>query len=195
MRFKTFSAAFLLLIFAISSIAGAQTTQLVLGPDSKLWIDGTSNKSDWSVAATEMQGSVLLDDEGQPIQATLTVAAEKIESNRSKIMDRLMYRALKTKANPVITYTMTAMEGSDGDSLATEGEIQVAGVTKPAPLKVEWVPEDGGAIRVRGAHPMKMTDHGMKPPTAMFGALHTADDVMVYFDVVFTPESATATGS
>ena len=194
MRLKTFAAVCLALTCTVSLVE-AQTTELVLGPDSKLWIDGTSNKSDWSVSATEMDGSVVLSDDGQPLQATLTVVADKIESQRSKIMDRLMYRALKTQANPLITYTMTAIEGLDGDSLATTGEIEVAGVSNAAPLKVQWVAEEGGAVRVRGTHTMKMTDHGMKPPTAMFGALHTGNEVLVHFDVVFNPAAQTASGS
>jgi len=32
-----------------------------------------------------------------------------------------------------------------------------------------------------------MSDYGMQPPTAMFGALRTGDDVTVHFDVAFVP--------
>jgi polyisoprenoid-binding protein YceI len=194
MRFHNLVAAALLTLIPLSESV-AQSSTLVLAPESKLWIDGTSNKSDWTATVTEMEGSMVLGEEGRPERTTLSVAAGKIESGRGTIMDRLMYRALKTQSHPTITYTLSAVDGLDGDSLSASGEVEVAGVTKPAPLRVQWLNEDGGAIRVRGSHPMKMTDHGMKPPTAMFGALHTADDVTVHFDVVFTPAVTTETGS
>ena len=195
MRLKIFATTACLFMFAhISSVA--QSNELELGPESKLWIDGTSNKSDWTVTATEMSGTLVLDADGNPAQATVSVAADKIESNKSKIMDRLMYRALKTQAHPIITYTLTSVAGADEvDSLSTSGEVEVAGVKQSAPLKVEWLSEDAGAGRVRGSHAMKMSDHGMKPPTAMFGALHTANEVTVHFDVVFAPAGTTASGS
>ena len=195
MRLKTLVATSCALLLIGSSAAFAQSSDLVLGPDSKLWIDGTSNKSDWTVTVTEMDGTLTLDDSGQPARAVVTVVADKIESNKSKIMDRLMYRALKTQNHPTITYTLTTVDGQEGDSLATTGEVEVAGVTKPVPMKVQWENGQGGEIRVRGSHSMKMTDHGMKPPTAMFGALHTGDEVMVHFDVVFAPAASTSTGS
>jgi hypothetical protein len=35
-----------------------------------------------------------------------------------------------------------------------------------------------------------MTDFALKPPTAMFGALRTGDEVVVNFDVVATQAAA-----
>ncbi len=188
------SSLIVLLALWTTATAVAQPTQLSIGPDSKLWIDGTSNKSDWTVTASELAGTLTLDADGMPSAATVQVDATKIESNKSKIMDRLMYRALKTQEHPTITYTLMSASGPQADTLSAQGEVRVAGVTRAATLHVEWMSEDGGRVRIRGSHPMKMSDHGMKPPTAMFGALHTADDVVVSFDVVFVP-SEMATGS
>ena len=187
MRTHIFTSYIPLLALLCSTSVIAQNATLTLGPESTLWIDGTSNKSDWTVTATDVAGTLELDESGIPSQATVTVAADKIESNKSKIMDRLMYRALKSDAHPVITYTLKAARtaGEGSDSLSTEGEVRVAGITKGAVMNVEWQLLDDGAVRVHGTHPMKMTDHGMKPPTAMFGALHTANEVVVHFDVVF----------
>ena len=76
------------------------------------------------------------------------------------------------------------------DSIMTSGEVRVAGVTKAAAMQVLFQSSDDGTVRVVGSHPMKMSDHGMKPPTAMFGALHTGNEVVVHFDVVFVPDAA-----
>ena len=184
----------ILIAFAGAGVSAAQSTELALGPDSKLWIDGTSNKSDWTVTATDISGNLLLNEDGYPSQATVVVTAETIESNKSKIMDRLMYRALKVQAHPDITYTLTASDPPMSDSVMTTGEVRVAGVTRSASMHVLMESREDGTVRVVGSHPMKMTDHGMKPPTAMFGALHTGNEVTVHFDVVFVPD-VTATDS
>ena len=41
-----------------------------------------------------------------------------------------------------------------------------------------------GQVRLQGEHPLLMTDYGLTPPSAMFGALRTADKVTVKFDLV-----------
>jgi len=41
---------------------------------------------------------------------------------------------------------------------------------------------------------VSMADYGMRPPTAMFGALVTGNDVVVRFDVVAAEEEAESGG-
>ena len=47
-----------------------------------------------------------------------------------------------------------------------------------------------GHVRFTGQHPMLMSDFGMDPPSAMFGQLRTADEVVVHFDLVVAPGPA-----
>lgn len=189
MRIRLIGVALCLMATAGSGAAQAQVADYVMGPGSKLWIDGSSNMSDWTVHASSVSGSLTLNDDGLPATAMVTVTADSIRSEKGKIMDRLMYRALKSGTHPTITYSLSAAESLGGDSLLTKGELRAAGVTRAAPMTVEWLPQDGGAFRVRGSHEVRMTDYGMKPPTAMFGALHTRNEVVVHFDVIFLPST------
>jgi hypothetical protein len=66
---------------------------------------------------------------------------------------------------------------ADGDALAVTGELTLAGATHPISFDLTLA---GG--RVRGAAVVRQTDWGMKPYTALFGALKVADEVRVEVD-------------
>ena len=49
------------LLTVIAAAARAQDTRVVVGPESKLWIDGTSNLHGWTCKATTLDAAVDLD--------------------------------------------------------------------------------------------------------------------------------------
>jgi hypothetical protein len=65
----------------------------------------------------------------------------------------------------------------DGDRLAVTGELTLVGTTRPVAFELSLA---GG--RVTGAAVVKQTDWGIKPYTALFGALKVADEVRVEID-------------
>jgi polyisoprenoid-binding protein YceI len=75
-----------------------------------------------------------------------------------------------------ISFRSTSVE-VDGDALAVTGELTLAGTTRPLSFDLTLA---GG--RVKGAAVVKQTDWGMKPYTALFGALKVADEVRVEID-------------
>ena len=173
-------------------VLSAQAQNLSLQSDSRLWIEGTSTKSDWSVQASEVKAEMAVD--GESIESVkVTVPSAKIISNKSTIMDRLMHDALKVTEHPVITYELgedVAGIGSAMFSVKTSGKLTLAGVTKSVEFTVQGQRLDGGKIRLKGTMPLKMSDYGITPPNAMFGALRTADDITVHFEVVVAPASS-----
>ena len=66
---------------------------------------------------------------------------------------------------------------AQGDRLAVEGDLTLAGTTRPVAFELAL---EGG--RVRGEAVVRQTQWGMKPYTALFGALKVADDVRVGID-------------
>ena len=44
-----------------------------------------------------------------------------------------------------------------------------------------------GQYQVSGAYPMKMTDFGIEPPTALLGTMTTGDDVTINFNLTLSP--------
>ena len=70
-----------------------ESTEYTVQEESKLWVDGTSSKSDWTVNASEVKGSFGIAGNGASVSSgKITVDAAKIESGKS-IMDRLMHDA------------------------------------------------------------------------------------------------------
>jgi polyisoprenoid-binding protein YceI len=81
-----------------------------------------------------------------------------------------------------IAFRSTAVEVAGG-SLAVEGELTLAGATRPIAFDLNVA--DG---RLRGAAVVTQTDFGMKPYSTLFGALKVADDVTVELDAAL-PQS------
>ena len=160
-------------------------------PESKLWIEGTSTKSDWTVYAPDIDGSFGLAGEGDDLavsKATFVVAAPTLESRKSTIMDRLMRGALKVEEHPEIKYVLKVAEpGAEALTYNTQGSLTLGGATKDIDMVVTAEPLGDGKVRFTGSHPMKMSDYGLDAPTAMFGALRTGDEVTVHFDVIAAP--------
>lgn len=166
----------------------ADAQSYTLQPDSKVWVDGTSNKSDFTVHATEIDASAELGADNVPTTLQITMPSASIKSNESTIMDRLLHDALKVEEHATITFELSEAAASSDGSLSTTGKLTLAGVTRDIEMDITAEQTDEG-IRYTGTTPLKMSDYNIKPPVAMFGALRTADDVTVGFDVVFVPAS------
>jgi YceI-like domain len=75
-----------------------------------------------------------------------------------------------------IEFRSTAVERTDG-GLAVQGDLTLVGVTRPVAFDLAL--DDG---HVSGAAVITQTEWGMKPYTALFGALKVADEVRVEID-------------
>jgi polyisoprenoid-binding protein YceI len=70
-----------------------------------------------------------------------------------------------------------------GDRLSVQGDLTLVGTARPIAFDLAI---DGG--RVRGEAVIRQTEWGMKPYTALFGALKVADEVRVGIDAAL-PQS------
>jgi hypothetical protein len=75
-----------------------------------------------------------------------------------------------------ISFRSTRVEET-GDGLSVTGDLTLRGTTRPIAFDLEL--RDG---RVHGTAVVKQTEWGMKPYTALFGALKVADEVRVEID-------------
>jgi polyisoprenoid-binding protein YceI len=76
-----------------------------------------------------------------------------------------------------IAFRSTQVTGAD-DGLGVQGELTLAGTTRPLAFDLT-IGDDG---RLTGAAVVKQTEWGMKPYSALFGALKVADEVRVEVD-------------
>lgn len=173
----------LLLLMVLNVPATAQTT-VVFADSSRIWVDGSSNRSDWTVRATAWSAEMLV-DEHAPAAISLSVDVMAMESGKSTIMDRLMQRTMMADVQPHILFSSTSMQASPAsDSLSVTGDLSMAGESRTVDVAVHADSSHASHVIWTGQKSIKLTDFGMSPPTAMFGALHTSDDVIVHFRLI-----------
>ncbi len=192
---RIFLVSFLLLILVVPVYA--QTMQYSIAPESSIQVDGTSNRTpEWSVHATEVSGLVSLNDEGSVESAKLVVPSKMMKSKKSPIMDRGMHEALKADDHPEIIYELTSvsemtMTDDTTFTLITVGNLTIAAETREVAIPVEGVKKEDGNLHFSGTHALLMTDYGLKPPSLMFGAYRTGNELVIAFEVIAVPGEAT----
>jgi len=195
---KTQLRSTLLALAILVPASGAWTVaneQLVLQPQSRLWIDGTSTIRSFTCKAGEVNALVevnganaipsLLTGEKGVKAVQVTVPAEKMDCGNGKMNDH-MRNALKVTENPTITFSLTnydVTKNADGISGTINGTLDLGGVKKPISLQATGANE-GGMLHVNGVYELKMTDYGLKPPTLMFGRIKVGETVKVGFDLL-----------
>ncbi len=183
----------LLALVGLAAPIYAQTTEYTIVPESSMQVDGTSNQTpEWSVYATEIQGSVGLNEEGMVESVSLVVPSKMMKSKKSPIMDRGMYGALKADEYPEIVYELASVSdytvSGDGIfTLSATGNLTIAATTNEIVVPVEGVYQEDGRILFAGTHSLLMTDYGLKPPSLMFGAYRTGDELTISFELIAGP--------
>jgi polyisoprenoid-binding protein YceI len=204
------SVAMLALIVSSATVAGAQgTARVAVAPDSKLWIEGTSNLHGWSCKATTLEAAVELD--AATANEVAVAPPKSLKRVQVKVpvksikcghggMDDNLYKALKADESPDISYIMATFDAAPGEAkdsftLHTVGTLTVAGKENNLTMDVIATRMPDGTVKATGMVPIKMTDYGIKPPTAIFGRLKTGDEVKINFELsVGAKAIAAATG-
>lgn len=181
----------LALVWVSTAVAFGQGVPLEAG--SHVRLKGTSTLHDWACEAGGMDARLLAPDaivqiqlqpEDQGIgELTLAIASLECGDNR---MERQMREVLRAGEFPVIHYLLTGYRRTPerGElSIEATGAITVAGVTRPLVVQVEGHVDEDGVLRAAGEASFRMTDFGLKPPTAFFGLLKAGNVVAVQFDL------------
>ncbi len=180
---------------ATSPAASATSSDLhryVAASGSQAVVTGTSTLHDWTVKAAKLDGNAVFAGkwEGQGAAAirlesiSLAIPVASLKSTEGSSMDNNMYAALKKDQQPLITYTLTkatlktpAAAGGEY-RFDTVGDLTVAGTAHSVNLELVVTPHGKGLTIVANT-PLKMTDFGVKPPTAMFGTIKSGDAINV----------------
>ena len=173
---------------------GAETLAPAAGT---VTVTGTSTLHDWTVRATGLRGSLdlpagFLSGETTAVPAArFTLPVRALRSEHEK-MNTIMWDALGVAKHSELTFALESarVQGSAGATIKVEvkGALTVAGVARPVTLVLD-VRRDGNRLLASGELPLKMSDFGIKPPTAMMGTMHTGDAVRVKIETTLTPGS------
>lgn len=178
--------------------ASAQGVRVVARPDSRLWLEGTSNVRGWSCHAATLDAWVetatdrLTTDPGALENVTVRVPVESFKCGNG-MMDRRLYKALAA-GNPraqfiIGRFNVLSSNSRPESALRTVGTITVAGRDKTLGVDVHTRRAPDGTLVAEGAIPVYMSDFGIAPPTAFFGALRTGNRVLVRFELHVEPNA------
>ena len=177
-------------LVATAAAAGAQMAlprNLTLGKESRVWLEGTSTVRSFKCTATKVDVAVSAETDETPAQmvksASLAVPVAQLDCG-NKTMNEHMRKALKSEANPQISWKMTSYQ-VQGANVVISGKLTIAGKENPIELSGTGSAENG-TIRFKGSKQFKMTEYSVKPPTLMLGTMKVGDAVTVLFDLVLS---------
>ncbi len=189
--------SFIVLVTMSCLVSMGQQEYALNSANSKLTIKGTSSLHDWTMEAHDPACTSFFETENSVLKKVNQVAfscrVEKILSGESSIMDSKAKEALKVKSFPVITFKFASL--NDIKSLAGNhfegkitGTLSMAGKAKSVtiPFSGNMV---GNKVLIKGNVPIKMSDFGITPPTAMLGALKTGDNLVLDYSFEFNPSA------
>jgi len=185
----------LLAITALLFICAAQVkTAYVLSKEYTVTIHGTSNLHSWDETVESVSGDASMSpnsDGSMNLDAiTIKMEVHSIKSDMGSIMNNNTYKALKADANPQIIFALSvplkSIRAKAGSTdFSAKGSLTIAGITKPVDMKVKVLLQEHGKLAIEGGQTIKMTDYGIKPPTALLGTLKTGNEITINFKTGF----------
>jgi polyisoprenoid-binding protein YceI len=167
--------------------APARTLFTLIEQGSKVGFDGSSSLHDFTGATTKVKGEIEFrpDLPGEAPRALVEVDARTLDTgNRSR--DKDMHHDLESEKWTTIQFRIESLSDCKSES-ATRFQARACGMLAchgkerrvEAPFKAELVGATG--LRIEGELPLRMSDYGIAPPTALGGLIKTHDEVRVWF--------------
>lgn len=182
------------LVFLLSSTDNPAEDLYTLSGEYTVTINGTSNLRDWKEQINNVSGAmgaqVNPDGSISLLSIRISMAVSSIKSDMGRIMDNKTYEALKATAHPEILFTlaapvtMTPVKDCE-TAIPVKGNLSLAGVSRPLTMQVKTFHITQGKLQFEGYEDLKMTDFGVKPPTALFGTMRASPDITIHFKTNF----------
>jgi len=183
------SIGILSIVFSLYTGAAAQT-KYILSSTPELKVMGGSTLHDWDMTsnAAKGEGQFLMDgNQFKGIQSLqVSMEAESLKSG-TRGLDSNAYKAIDTKKNKEVKFTLKELAGSGSDYQA-KGDFTIAGVTKAASFPVKMI-QNGNKLTFEGSFDTKLTDFSIDPPTALLGTVKTRDEITITFKTTFQPNN------
>lgn len=203
MSLKRILLAFFISVFT-SSFIFAQVFDFHLAKIDEFIIEGDSNVRKWDAFIQKAEGKLTLSGLGvmdlellKPenfYSLTLTIPVNQISSDNS-LLTRNIHNNLKANEFSAITFRLGEVISITKEQnfryITALGTIVAAGNSHHVNLLVKAEITTCGNLRFSGTNNMLMTDFNITPPTAMLGTFRSHDEILVRFNVTFTPTNLT----
>lgn len=102
---------------------------------------------------------------------------------REKVIATARNDMLAVKEFPQIQFESTRLRPQSDHCFEVEGRLTIRGISRPVSLDVSLRPGHAGHLELSGTATVKLSDYGLKPPSAALGAIGTRDNVTVHFSL------------
>jgi polyisoprenoid-binding protein YceI len=170
----------------------------ILSRNYEVTIDGTSNLRDWEEKVGDVTGDLtaVVNGDGSVDLSSIRIRMKvlSIKSDMGRVMDTKTYEALKAAAYPEILFAVSApmrlVQVRDCQpAILVKGELVLAGVCKPVTMLVKTFEIRQGILSFEGSQRIKMSDYGVKPPSALFGTMRAGPEITIRFSTNFINQS------
>jgi polyisoprenoid-binding protein YceI len=170
----------------------------ILSRNYEVTIDGTSNLRDWQEKVGDVSGDMtaVVNEDGSVDLSSIRIRMRvlSIKSDMGRVMDTKTYEALKASAYPEILFTVTApmrlVQVRDcRTAIAVKGELTLAGMCKPVTMLVKTFEIRQGNLSFEGSQRIRMSEYGVRPPSALFGTMRAGPEITIHFNTNFINQS------
>jgi len=108
-----------------------------------------------------------------------------------KVQEYALKDMLAADHHPQITFRSIAIKRIDAGQYEVQGTLTIRDVSKPAVAAVSWHSGSNGILSIDGASRLRLTDFGLKPPTAALGTIGTRNEMSFHFILTATRAGGT----
>lgn len=186
-------------VFGLGSGNQSSGPQFLIHPSSRLEIYGSSNVNEFICTCRQtfvqlpfqIVGGYRPERTHWAFRNThLRLQTQQFDCG-NKVMNKDFYHALKAKSHPNMWIELESIENvrmitASWTTLATHTRITIAGTGKSVPIHAQVRKLADNKLQIRAERPLKMSDFGIQPPTALMGMIKTNDDITIKLDLIIS---------
>jgi polyisoprenoid-binding protein YceI len=174
----------------------------ILSSGYEVTIDGTLSFRHWQEKVGDVTGDMtaVVNEDGSVDLHSIRIKMKvlSIKSDMGRVMDNKTYEALKGAAYPEILFmvstpTRLVQVRDCQTAVLVKGELSLAGVRRPIMMLVKTFEIRQGNLAFEGSQRIKMSDYGVEPPSALFGAMRAGPEITIHFNTNFINQLTTTT--
>jgi hypothetical protein len=192
MKFNKNIYSFVIVLFIqLSATLLVAQEKYNLGVTQELKVTGTSTLHDWEMTSEGARGEALIELNGSQIgkieDLKVDFPVNSLKSGNSR-MDRTAYASIDADKHTHVRFVMTHVRSITANSIVAEGNLTIAGTTRPVTLQTSYQVKDG-AVQFSGSEKITFSQFDVDAPTALLGTVKTGDELEISFKATFSPSS------
>ncbi len=109
------------------------------------------------------------------------------EGDREDVIAEARDKVLEVAKYPEMRFVSSSIRSQGGDRYQVQGKLTIRDRSAPVTVEVVLAPAANGTLTFTGKAVVKLTNHGIKPPSKFFGIVGTKDEMDFSFRLAARP--------